>query len=328
MVTAQDYLADDTLAWLLGGEVAVQYQTYRDLLREERPELRRRIASEGDAATILAAHTNPGWDSGFYEPKWTSIHYSLLELRDLAVAPDHPVCVGEVATAIERHKGGDGGFNPTDSVKESDVCMNGMFLAFGCYFHANAAGLESIVDFVLSQRLDDGGFNCRANRAGARVSSVHSTTSVIDGLSEYLGNGYTYRAHEAREAIGTATSALLSRNLYQHHSSEEPIRAQFTRLHYPARWHFDVLRGLDVLRSTRTAYDHRLDAAVGLILGRRRSDGRWSAAAQYPGRSHVDYPRAGAVNRWITLRALRVLDWSSSADVHPTTCHRDAEAWR
>ena len=271
-----------------------------------------RIASEGDAGAILAAHTEPGWGRGFYEPKWTSTHYSLLELRDLAVAHDHPVCVGEVAAAIKRHKGNDGGFNPTDSVEESDVCMNGMFLAFGCYFGADEAGLQSIMDFVLRQRLDDGGFNCRANRSGARVSSVHSTISVIDGLSEYLRSGYTYRAGEAREATGTATAALLARHLYQRRSTGEPIRAEFTRLHHPARWHFDVLRGLDVLRSAGSTYDDRLDDAVGVVLRRRHADGHWSAAAQYPGHIHIAYPRAGEPNRWITLRALRVLAWAAS----------------
>lgn len=308
----RERLVDDALAWLLSGDVAVQFQTYRDLLGDERPDLQRRIAFEGDAGTILAAHSEPGWGRGFYEPKWTSTHYSLLELRDLAVARDHPVCMGEVTAAIERHKGGDGGFNPTDSVKESDVCMNGMFLAFGCYFHADAAGLESIVDFVLRQRLDDGGFNCRANRSGARVSSVHSTTSVIDGFSEYLRSGYSYRAHEVREGVDAAISALLARHLYQRRSSGEPIRVEFTRLHHPARWHFDVLRGLDVLRSAGSAYDDRLDAAVGAVLRRRLSDGRWSAAAQYPGQVHIAYPRAGEPNRWITLGALRVLAWAAS----------------
>lgn len=187
-----------------------------------------------------------------------------------------------------------------------------MFLAFGCYFVAGSASLQSIVDFVLRQRLDDGGFNCRANRSGARVSSVHSTTSVIDGLSEYLRSGYTYRAAEVRDAIGTATASLLARHLYQRRSGGEPIRVEFTRLHHPARWHFDVLRGLDVLRSAGTVYDDRLDAAVDVVLRRRHSDGRWPAAAQYPGRVHHTYPRAGEPNRWITLRALRVLAWAAS----------------
>lgn len=312
MVAEPGRSADETMAWLLSGDVAVQYQAGRDLLGDERSELRRRIASEGVAAAILAAHTEPGWGRGFYEPKWTCPHYSLLELRDLAVARDHPVCVGEVRGAIERHKGGDGGFNPADSVKESDVCMNGMFLAYGCYFGADPAGLRSIVDFVLGQRLEDGGFNCRANRSGARVSSVHSTTSVIEGLSEYLNSGHAYRVAEVRDAIGTGTASLLARHLYQRRSSGEPIRMEFTRLHHPTRWHFDVLRGLDVLRSAGTTYDDRLDAALDVVRRHRRSDGRWAAAAQYPGQVHVAYPRAGQPNRWVTLRALRVLAWAAS----------------
>lgn len=312
MAAVRQGRTDDPVAWLLGGDAAVRFQTRRDLLGDERPELQRRIASEGDARTILAAHAEPGWGRRFYEPKWTSPHYSLLELRDLALPRDHPLCVREAGQAIERHTGSDGGFNPMGSVKESDVCMNGMFLAFGCYFLAGGAGLRSIIDFVLRQRLDDGGFNCRANRSGARVSSVHSTTSVIDGLSEYLRSGHTHRAREVRDAIGTATSALLARHLYQRRSDGAPIRAEFTRLHHPARWHFDVLRGLDVLRGAGTAYDDRLDAAVDVVVHRRRADGRWSATAQYPGHVHVAYPRPGEPDRWITLRALRVLAWAAS----------------
>lgn len=312
MVAVREPLAEETLAWLVGGDTAIQFQTYRDLLGDERPELQRRIASDGDAEALLAAHAQPGWGHGFYEPKWTCPHYSLLELRDLAVARDQPVCVDEVAAAIEQHKGEDGGFNPAGSVKESDVCMNGMFLAFGCYFGADPTGLQSIVDFVLGQRLDDGGFNCRANRSGARVSSVHSTTSVIDGLAEYVGDGYTYRVAEVREAIRTATDSLLERHLYQCRSSREPLRVEFTRLHHPARWHFDVLRGLDVLRCAGAAYDERLDDAVDVLLRRRRPDGRWAAAAHYPGQVHFAYPPAGEPNRWITLSALRVLAWAAS----------------
>lgn len=300
----------EPVAWLLEGDVAVQFQTNRDLLGADRPDLQRRIATEGDGGALLAAHSASGWGHGFYEPKWTCPHYALLELRDLGLSSDHPVCQREVGLALERHIGADGGFNPADSVKRSDVCMNGMFLAFGCHFGADAEGLESVVDFVLGQQLADGGFNCMANRSGARVSSVHSTTSVIEGLSEYLRCGYAHRAPEVREAIAVAAESLLARRLYQRSSSRDPIRAEFTRLHHPARWHFDVLRGLDVLRGTGLPYSERLDDAVGVLVRRRRADGRWVGAAQYPGQVHVAYPRPGEPNRWITLRALRVLRWA------------------
>lgn len=313
MAELPGHRANEVLSWLLGGDAAVQFQTYRDLLGIERVDLQRQVAFEGDAAEILAAHSQARWGTGFYQPKWTCPHYSLLELRDLGLARDNPDCVGEVAMALDVYKGRDGGFNPFGSVKESDVCVNGMFLAFGCYFGAAAAGLESVMDFVLGQQMDDGGFNCRSNRSGARVSSVHSTTSVIDGLSEYLRDGYLHRAADVREAIGTATASLLLRHLYQDRTERGPIRAEFTRLHHPARWHFDVLRGLDVLRNAEFVYDERLDDAVGVLVRQRRADGRWSGAAQYPGQAHIAYPRPREPNRWITLRVLRVLDWAAAS---------------
>lgn len=300
-------------AWLLDGDAAVRHQTRRDLLDDDDPGLQERIAFDGDARAILAAHAEGEWGHGFYEPKWTCPHYSLLELRDLGLHRDHAVCVAEVATALDRHIGGDGGFNPAGSVKQSDVCMNGMFLAYGCYFGADPERIESVVDFVLDQRMDDGGYNCRANRSAARVSSVHSTTSVIDGLAEYLRSGYAYREAEVQDAIASATQSLLARRLYRSRSTGEAIRAEFTRLHHPARWHFDVLRGLDVLRASGSAYDDRLSDAVGILLARMGSGGRWSVARSYPGRTHVAYPPAGEPSRWVTLRALRVLRWVGGA---------------
>lgn len=300
-------LEDEVVRWLLDSEVAVQFQTHRDLLDDTRPDLRARIASEGTGARILSAGQRGGWGRGFYEPKWTCAHYSLLELRDLAVPVDEPICARAVASALEAHRGEDGGFNPADSVKNSDVCMNGMFLAYSCYFGAESGAVASVVDFVLGQQLPDGGFNCRANRSGARVSSVHSTTSVIDGFAEFLRRGYGYRADDVRCAIGEAATVLLDRHLYRRRSDGEPIRAEFTRFHEPARWHFDVLRGLDVLRGAGIAYDSRLADALDLVRKRRRPDGRWVGAAHYPGRTHVSYPRAGTPNRWVTLRSLRVL---------------------
>ncbi|MEP7765356.1 hypothetical protein [Sanguibacter sp. 25GB23B1] len=302
-----DPLVDDVVAWLLDGDVAVQYQTRRDLLDDDRPDLRSRVADQGDAATILAAHTSGGWGDGFYAPKWTCTHYALLELRDLGVPADHPACTRAVASALEEHLCTDGGINPADSVKVSDVCMNGMFLAYACFFGADAPSVDSVVDFVLQEEMPGGGFNCRSNRSGARVASVHSTTSVIDGLAEYLRSGRRYRAEEARRAIDSATEVLLDRRLYQRRSDGAPIRAELTRLHHPPRWHFDVLRGLDVLRSAGTAYDPRLEDALDIVRSRRRADGRWTGSAQYPGRTHVAYPRAGQPDRWVTLRALRTL---------------------
>lgn len=305
---AEDFApSPEVQQWLLAGDSAVQYQTWRDLHGEDRPELEQQVPHDGDAAAILAAQRPDGhWGLGFYQPKWTSSHYSLLELRDLGVPHEHSECRRAV-TLIAKEKSADGGVNPSGTVKQADVCMNGMFLAYGSHFTAEPAELESVVDFVLGQQMHDGGFNCQANRSGASTASVHSTTSVIEGLAEYTARGYAYRRDDARRAMLDAVETLLSRHLYQRRSDHQPIRAEFTRLHHPARWHFDVLRGLDVLRAAQVPSDERLDDALRVIESRRRDDGRWSAASQYPGETHVTYPRASSPNRWVTLRALRVL---------------------
>ncbi|MCC6271018.1 MAG: hypothetical protein IT190_07055, partial [Microbacteriaceae bacterium] len=77
----------DAVQWLLGGDAAIQYQRLRDLFGDERPELAHQIALDGDAAAILSAQRSDGhWGRGFYQPKWTCSHYSLMELRDLGVS--------------------------------------------------------------------------------------------------------------------------------------------------------------------------------------------------------------------------------------------------
>ena len=45
------FINDRLIDWLLAGDVAIQYQVYRDLLDEERPDLRARIALEGWGAS-------------------------------------------------------------------------------------------------------------------------------------------------------------------------------------------------------------------------------------------------------------------------------------
>lgn len=307
MTAGGDVSESAVLEWLLQGDTAVQFQVWRDVVRRPRPELEEQVALDGDAALILAAQRPDGhWGRGFYQPKWTSSHYSLLELRDLGVEPEHPAC-RRALTLVLQEKGSDGGVNPSGEIKEADVCINGMFLAYASHFRADAAALESVVDFILGQQMADGGFNCHANRSGASTSSVHSTTSVIDGLAEYAASGYDYRVAEVRDVVRAAAETLMRRHLYQRRSDHEPIRAEFVALHHPARWHFDVLRGLDVLRGAGIPWDPRLDDALDVVEKRRRPDGRWRAAAQYPGQTHVAYPPASAPNRWVTLRALRVL---------------------
>jgi hypothetical protein len=66
------------------------------------------------------------------------------------VAPDHP-SIKETADMILRdEKGRDGGIRPIGSVQVSDVCINGMFLNYACYFRKTSLNRWSISSFPRS----------------------------------------------------------------------------------------------------------------------------------------------------------------------------------
>jgi hypothetical protein len=300
---------ESVVAWLLKGDVAVQFQTWRDLLHRYDAGLQERIAHEGQGAAILNSCGRDGhWGRSFYLPKWTSSHYTLLELTNLGLSRLNRQAGNTVMLILKTEKGGDGGLNPTTTVKQSDVCVNGMALNYASYFGAEEEHLMSIVDFLLLNRMPDGGFNCRLNRFGVRHSSVHSTVCVLEGITEYQRSGYRYRLDELRSARAEATEFLLVHRLYRRERTGQVINPEFTRLHYPARWHFDILRGLDALADSGLAHDPRMDDAGRILEARRGADGRWAANRAYPGLTHIPPDRPGKPNRWISLIALRVLN--------------------
>ena len=76
--------------WLLEGDVSIQYQVHRDLLAAEKPHLRDRIASEGWGAQFLSYRKKEGhWGQRFYQPKWISTHYTMLDLKNLAISQNN-----------------------------------------------------------------------------------------------------------------------------------------------------------------------------------------------------------------------------------------------
>jgi hypothetical protein len=299
---------EELLRWLLDGDVAIQYQVNRDLLGQEIPDQQARIATEGWGARFLRARkTNGHWGRGFYQPKWISSHYTLLDLKHLQLPPNHPAPAGTIALILQQNKAEDGGINPAKTVKDSDVCINGMFLNYACYFGFEQPALHTVVDFILTQQLADGGFNCQFNQGGAVHSSLHSTISLLEGIHEYAATGYTYRLAELQEAAVQSREFILQHRLFRSDRSGEIINKRFLMLSYPSRWFYDILRALVYFQTAGIPYDPRMQDALDVLLKKRRKDGTWPVQAKHAGQVHFDMEKTGDPSRWNTLRALRVL---------------------
>ena len=297
------------IEWLLEGDVSIQYQACRDLLDTERKDLQGRIATEGWGKEFLSKRKSNGhWGDRFYQPKWISSHYTLLDLRNLNLDPENKIARETIELTLETSIADDGGIQlgPSTST-HSDVCVNAMFLNYASYFRIDEAKLESIVDSILGEKMPDGGFNCRTTRSGARHSSLHTTISVLEGITEFQKAGYSYRMNDLGMARESSEEFILIHQLFLSDKTGKIIRKEFLNIPYPGRWKYDVLRALDYFQYAGTSYDKRMETAINIILQKRRKDRLWNVQAAHPGQVHFIMEKAGKPSRWNTLRALRVL---------------------
>ncbi|NND95128.1 MAG: hypothetical protein HKN45_09695 [Flavobacteriales bacterium] len=295
--------------WLLQGDVSIQYQVYRDLLEIDRPDIQDRITSEGWGKLLLSRRRSNGhWGDRFYQPKWTSTHYTLLDLRNLNPHPDIRVVRESIASVLSHNMAEDGGIalGPSTAVR-SDVCVNGMFLNYSSYFGVEEPYLHSVVDCILGENMPDGGFNCRFTRSGAEHSSLHTTLSVLEGLYEFLQSGSRYRNAEILKVKQSADEFILVHQLFLSDRTGDVINPSFLKMPYPSRWKYDILRALDYFRYAMARNDSRMESALKIILKKRNKDGTWNMQAAHPGKVHFVMEEAGRPSRWNTLRVLRVL---------------------
>lgn len=300
---------EQIIDWLLQGDVSLQYQVYRDLLGIEKKDLQHRIALEGWGKRLLSSrNANGHWGDRFYQPKWTSTHYTLLDLRNLCLSPDNEITQEAIALVLQDGKSKDGGIPLGPSTLQySDLCVNGMFLNYASYFNTPEKPLHSIVDSILNERMPDGGFNCRSVRSGATHSSLHTTISVLEGLSEFQKAGHTYRSDEIRNSIKSATEFILQHQLFISDRTGRIISKDFLKLTYPCRWKYDILRAMDYFQYAGIEKDPRMTPAIEVLYGKKNKEGTWNQQSAHPGQVHFTMEKAGKPGRWITLRALRVL---------------------
>jgi hypothetical protein len=285
----------------------------RDLMHESREVVageRSRVASEGWGYRLLNLQAPDGhWGGGAYVcPGWISTTDTLLMLRDLGLDPTSEPARRAIGLVRDNCTWGPEFGDAPFFEGEVEPCINGRVLASGSYF---GEASDRLVDRLLHEQLDDGGWNCEAPRS--KRSSFHTTICVLEGLLEYeKAKGAATAVTDARRR---GQEYLLERRMFRSRSTGEVIDAVWTQFSFPTRWHYDVLWGLDHLRRAGVESDPRVAEAVDLVEKRRNADWHWPLDNRHAGEVHFDMEEGtGQPSRWNTLRALRVLNWYSTPD--------------
>ena len=273
------------------------------------------MATEGWGARLLALQGADGqWAGGACFPArsyqtpedqgqpWISTLPTLQLLHDFGVDP-HADRVRRAVGQVKDHCRWEHAGQPFFS-GEVEPCINGRTVTLGTYFDQDVDG---VVARLLGEQLEDGGWNCDAERGSVR-SSFATTINVLEGLLAYeRATGGSVKLAAARRR---GEEYLFERQLLRRKSTGEIVDPAWLRFSFPVHWHYDVLRALEYFRSVGGPPDSRLAEAIEVLRSKRQPDGTWLLENTHPGRIHFALEDGdGRPSRWNTLRALRVLRW-------------------
>ncbi len=302
----------NVIDWLLDSDPAIRWQVMRDLTNAPAEEVaaeRAKVASEGWGAQLLAAQPPDGvWGGGAYFPDWISTTPTLQLLRHFGLEPASDEARRALALVRANARWEYDNLPYFDG--EVEPCINGQAVAIGAYF---GQGVRVIVDRLLTEQMEDGGWNCEQERGSTR-GSFDTTLNVLEGLLEYGrsagANGDVSAARRRGEEY------LLERRLLRRLSDGEIPQKRWLYVGFPNGWFYDVVRVLDYFRNARSEPDERMTEALDIVESKRDAEGRWPLDHAYHDAQLVDLGEAeGQPSRWITLRALRVLRWAGRTNL-------------
>lgn len=297
---------DETIAWLLEGDPSLRWQTLQDVVGAPTDVVateRARVEREGWGAELLARQDPSGtWGGTVWKPEDRDATDTVLLLLAQLGADGERTRAAAARTASGVDWGEEWDHSPFFD-GEVEACINGRVLTAAAPL---GFATETILGKLLEQQQTDGGWNCYADSRD-EPGSFHSTICVVEALAAYRDAG---GPTDVAEPLHRGQEYLLERGLMRRKSTGAIIDDAWLAFSFPVYWHYDVLRGLDHLRASGVPYDERAAEAVELVRSKRRPDGRWDLDAQLPGRPAVAFEPVGEPSRWVTLRALRVLDWA------------------
>jgi hypothetical protein len=297
---------------LCSQEPAIRYQARLILGAEsnssEMAELRRQISGGPTSTALLAGRNADGTLPCSAYAKWHGPHWVLTMQAELEYPP------------------GDEGLRPMfdqamDWVMARRQCdmrvqtpvrccasIEGNAIWYSLKLGFADERTDRLAERILAVQWPDGGWNCDRSATG-KVSSFNESAIPMRALALYAA---VRDCAEARAAVERASEVFLCRRLFRRRSNGNVMDHRFTKIHYPAYWHYDFLFGLKVLAETGFIGEPQCSDALDLLEGKRLPDGGFPAEASYSQKSDkstVDWGPGGKTrsNEFATVDALYVL---------------------
>lgn len=333
-MTRIDQFKENALSWLLDPEdPGVRYLVLRDLAGcapEDNDLLAARelAYNQGPIATILANMQEEGFwvepGPGYY-PKYISTQWSLILLAQLGASVHQDQRIARACRyMVENGLTPGGQFSASGAPSGTADCMQGNLCWAMLELGYEDSRLETAFEWMARTVTGEGVAPAGDKNAAVRYyackcgplfacGSNNKLPCAWGGVKVMLAFG---RLPEERRttlitrAISQGAEFMLAGNPaksgYPNGWSDKPS-GNWWKFSFPVFYVTDLLQNVEALVSLGYGRDSRLADALALIIEKQDSNGRWALEYDYTGKTWVDFGKKKQPNKWVTLRALRVL---------------------
>ena len=330
----QDSVKGNPLAWLLEeSDPGVRYLALRDLCGRENidPELvkaRHEAHQKGPIFHVLERMDPQGFwmkDGPGYGPKYKSTIWSLILLAQLGADMREDERVQTGCNYLLEHALASGGqFSYNQAPGGTIDCMQGnmcwSLLELGC----QDARLEKAFEWMARSVTGEGIAPASDKKAPLRYYAYKCGPLFACGANNK--QACAWGAVKVMMAFGklnpSARTPLIERAIHEGIEfllGSEPAKAEYPNglEDHPSRnwWKFgfpvfyvtDILQIVEALTALGVGNDPRLKNVLDLVLSKQDDQGRWQLEYDYAGKTWRSYGKLKEPNKWVTLRALRVI---------------------
>jgi hypothetical protein len=330
----QDQLQGDSLSWLLESDSpGARYLAMRDLLdldhdSAELAAARELAHQQGPIKTILAEIDSQGFwvePGPGYNPKYRSTVWCIIMLAQLGASLHEDQRISRACDYVLEHALAAGGrFSASGAPSGTADCLQGNL----CWalFELGVAPdrLHAAFDWMARSITGEGIAPISERQAALRYYAGNCGPSFACGSNNKLPCAWggvkemlalsawpaDQRTEPIRHAITQGAEFLLGPDpalaAYPTGYSDKPS-SNWWKFGFPVFYVTDLLQNVEALVRLGYASDPRLTNALDLIRNKQDDHGRWSLDYDYRGKTWVDFGPKGQANKWVTLRALRVL---------------------
>jgi len=330
----QRQLKGDSLSWLSEAETpAVRHLALRDLLESPKtdPDLRaaRKMAHQEDLiAAVLSAMDEAGYwvESGpGYYPKYRSTVWSVILLAQLGASAEEDERIPRACAYLLDHALTEGSqFSMSGAPSGTVDCLQGNLSWALLELGYDDPRLEGAFDWMARSVTGEGVASLDDRKAAVRyyagkcgptfacgandkLPCAWGAVKVMLALGKWPKERHTPVIQRAiQQGVDFLFSVDPAEAAYPTGYGQKPSR-NWWKFGFPIFYVTDLLQLVESLAALGYGSDSRLSRSLAIIREKQDADGRWALDYDYTGKTWVDFGAKKQPNKWVTLRALRVL---------------------